>query len=252
MRGRILLPLITRTAGVSKRRAICGIGLFVAIPLGVFGYQAQDAWRATTGDFGSRQTKASTGTTRYGTEDFASFNRWKRGVEQALKDEEAKDQARRHDAAKATESVDAIMTANVARQEAAPTTRDLGIAREAAKQREETLSANNEDEATSGAEAASPPHSTPDTIGTTDAQRANTTRQGPSWTEGQETNLTNVPGPINVAQAAASQGLHEAIPWRHTHRQGWGRRYGMGSRLGWGYHRLIGVARAFPYVLSVR
>lgn len=248
MRARVLLPQTTRAAGISNRRAIWGIGLSVVL-LGAFAYQAQHTRRAVTGDFDRWQTKASTGNTGYGTEDFASFNRWRRNVEQALKDLEAKDQARRQEAAKAQESVDATITANIAAQVARV---DLGVGREAAKRRAETSSGNNEDDAGAGAEVANPARTTRDTNGTDGAQWANNTRAGPSWTS-QETNLANVPvGQTNVAQAAVSPGLHQGIPWGHMRRHGWGRRYGMGSRLGWGYQRLIGVARAFPYALSVR
>lgn len=116
-----------------------------------------------TGDFDRWQTKASTGNTGYGTEDFASFNRWRRNVEQALKDLEAKDQARRQEAAKAQESVDATITANIAAQVARV---DLGVGREAAKRRAETSSGNNEDDAGAGAEVANPARTTRDTNGT--------------------------------------------------------------------------------------
>jgi hypothetical protein len=101
---RLVSALVSKT--FSGKRAIWVIVLAFAIPLGAFAYQAQRGWRAMSGKFDDGQTNASTGPTGYGAENFAGFNNWKRGVEQALKDAKAREEARQQDAAKAQESVD--------------------------------------------------------------------------------------------------------------------------------------------------
>jgi hypothetical protein len=119
---------------------------------------------------------------------------------------EAKDHARRQDASKAQDTIDATTTANIRGQEAGTMALDSDVAREAAAK---TSSGNTEDEAGAGAEVANQARTTQDTNGANDAQQGNNARSDPSSTASQ-TNLTNAPvGSMNVAQTAVSPRLHE-------------------------------------------
>jgi hypothetical protein len=80
--------------------------LVVAILLDAVAQEAQHAWRAATDDFDRGKTNAPIGSTGHGTEDFASFNNWKRSVEQTLKDAKASEEARKQDGGEGQESVD--------------------------------------------------------------------------------------------------------------------------------------------------
>jgi hypothetical protein len=127
----IVFALRLVSAGVSRlctgKGAIWLIALAVVIPLGTFAYQTQYRRRAATADFERAQTNAPTGSTRRGTEDFASFNKWKRSVEQTLKDAEARERPRQEDVAKAQESIDETKAPDRAAQEARGARLDLRI-----------------------------------------------------------------------------------------------------------------------------
>jgi hypothetical protein len=252
----LIIILASRlTAAVVSRlftgkRSIWVIVLAVAIPLGTLTYQAQHAWRASSGNLDRGRTNASIGSTGYGTEDFASFNKWKRGVEQALKAVESREEGRQRDGGKAQASLDATQASNIAEQTAGATRIDLGIARALAERRAENPNANYEVEA--GVASA-----TRNANAANDAKRANAAEESEPPVDSPlaadvETRPRNVPGGrTSVPLAAVSPGLHWQ-PWRHGRGYVWGRGHRSGRHPGWASHRLMGVARAFPYVLSVR
>jgi hypothetical protein len=251
----IIVFALRLTAGVvsrpfTRKRAIWLIVLAVAVPLGAFAYQAQHAWRGASGNFDRGRTNASIGSTGYGTEDFASFNKWKRGVEQTLKEAESREEDRQRDRKKAQASVGATEVSIGPAQEVGAARLDSGIAQALAERRAENKSANNEDEAS----VASP---TRNANAANDANRANGTKEWEPQVDSPmaadvETRPMKVPrGGPSVSLSAVSPGL-QWRPWRHGHGYVWGREHRSGGHPGWAYHRLNGVARAFPYVLSVR
>ncbi|MBV9287115.1 MAG: hypothetical protein JO288_04705 [Hyphomicrobiales bacterium] len=182
----LVLALRLASAGVSRlstgKRAIRVIALAVAIPLGAFAYEARHAWLAATGDFDRGQTNASTGGAGSGAEDFASFNNWKRSVEQALKDAEARE-TRQQNAAKARQGADETKAPDAAAQQAGEARLDLSIAREVAKRRAETLGAGDEDKAAAGTKAASAASATEEANAANGAKRATETRKSGPFSE---------------------------------------------------------------------
>jgi hypothetical protein len=245
---RLTAALVSRL--LSAKRAIAVIVLAVPIPLGALAYQAQHAWRAASGSFDRGNMKASVGSTGYGMEDFASFNKWKRGVEQTLKEAQSREQARQRDGGKAQASVDAKEVSIGPTHEVGAARIDSGIARALAERRAETPSANDEGEAIVG-------RAMRNANAANDANRANDTKESEPPVDspsaaGLETRPTTAPGAgMSVPLAAVSPGLHWQ-PWRHGRGNVWGRGHRGGRHPGWAYYRLVGIARAFPYVLSIR
>jgi hypothetical protein len=105
-------------------------------------------------------------------EENARMAKWKRGVEQALLEAEAREQGRQQDAATAEDGVDATEAWNVAAQEGEATRIDSGIARELAKKQAETLNASNEDKAAAETKAASGSSVAKEANAANDAKRA--------------------------------------------------------------------------------
>jgi len=111
-----------------------------------------------------------------GKEENARITKWKRSVEQALIEAEAREHARQQDAATAEDGVDATKAWNIAAQEGEATRIDLGIARKLAKKQAETLNASNEDRAAAETKAASASSVAKEAITANDAKRGDTKR----------------------------------------------------------------------------
>jgi hypothetical protein len=102
---------------------------------------------------------------------FASFNNWKKSVEQTLKDAKAREEARQRDAAKAQENVDATKAPERAAQAA-----------RVGERRAETLTAGNEND-DAGAKAASAASAT-QASAANDAKRATETKESGPFSDG--------------------------------------------------------------------
>jgi len=105
-------------------------------------------------------------------EENARMTNWKRSVEQALTEAEARDQARQQDAATAEDGVDATKASNIAAQEGEATRIDPGAAREPAKKQ----AVSNEDGAAAETKAAGASSVAKEAIAANDAKRANETK----------------------------------------------------------------------------
>jgi hypothetical protein len=88
-------------------------------------------------------------------EENARMATWKKSVEQALIEAEARGPAPRQDSATAEDGAEATGAQNIAAQEGEATRIDLGLARELAKKQAETLNASNEDKAAAETKAES-------------------------------------------------------------------------------------------------
>jgi hypothetical protein len=154
-------------------------------------------------------------TTNDGADDFASFNRWKRTVEETLKAaalREQRDQAKSGTAGEATKPIDVL-------QDEPDPPIDLGIDREVARLQKNTWTGKA-------------------AINEAPEEDRQTKDQDPF-------SRSPVIDPV-------SSGHLEEPQWRHPTRRAWGKGRWHVRHYGWGYYRLIGVARAFPFVLSVR
>jgi hypothetical protein len=98
---------------------------------------------------------------------------WKRNVEQALIEAEAKEQARPQDAA---HGVDETVARGAAAQEGEARRIDLGAAREGARKQAEPLNAGNEDKAAAETKAASGSSAAKEANAADDAKRENETK----------------------------------------------------------------------------
>ena len=168
---------------VHGRRAIVVLGLALAIAVGALEYRSHPGTRTTDApvSFGpapawvTENEPAGPGKNE-GVEENARITKWKRSVEQALIEAEAREHARQQDAATAEDGVDATKAWNIAAQEGEATRIDLGIARELAKKQAETLNASNEDRAAAETKAASASSVAKEAITANDAKRADTKR----------------------------------------------------------------------------
>jgi len=120
-------------------------------------------------------------------EENARIAKWKRSVEHALIETEAREQHRQQDAATAEDGVDATVAWNIAAQEGEATWIDLGIARELAKKQAETLNASNEDKAAAEIKAASGSIVVKEANAANDAKRANETKGSESFSDSSPT-----------------------------------------------------------------
>src|SRR5208337_5094210 len=134
---------------VHGRRAIVVLGLALAIPVGALEYLSHPGTRTTDApvSFGP----APAWDKKENVEENARITKWKRGVEQALIEAEAREPARQQDAATAEDGVDATKQA-------------------------ETLNASNEDRAAAETKAASASSVAKEAITANDAKRADTKR----------------------------------------------------------------------------
>jgi len=137
-----------------------------------------------------------------GKEENARITKWKRSVEQALIEAEAREHARQQDAATAEDGVDATKAWNIAAQEGEATRIDLGIARELAKKQAETLNASNEDRAAAETKAASASSVAKEAITANDAKRGDTKRA--NETKGSEP-FSDSPRPLAVKRSKRAQ-----------------------------------------------
>ena len=150
-RGAVLCALIVTCAAllgsrllgrlVHRRWAIVVLGLALAISVGALEYRSHPGTRKTDGP--------------ESVEENARMAKWRRSVEQALLEAEAKEKGRQQDAATAEEVVDATVASNLATQEGEATQIDSGAAQELAKKQAETLNASNEDKPAAETKAAS-------------------------------------------------------------------------------------------------
>jgi hypothetical protein len=134
---------------VHGRRAIVVLGLALAIPVGALEYRSHPGTRTTDApvSFGP----APAWDKKENVEENARITKWKRSVEQALIEAEAREPARQQDAATAEDGVDATKQA-------------------------ETLNASNEDRAAAETKAASASSVAKEAITANDAKRADTKR----------------------------------------------------------------------------
>lgn len=197
-------------------------GLAAASFVGAFEYQSR--YTGWTGTPAAR-------TTNDGVENFASFNRWKTSVEEALKAaalREQRDRAKSSTAAGATKPNDVL-------QDEAASPSDLGIDREVARMQANTL--NQENESNDAKETG----------------KAAAIKEASAATERGPTEQTKEPEPFSqspVIDPVSPERL-DLPQWRHG-RRAWGRGRWHGRHYAWSYNRLIGVARAFPFAVSVR
>ena len=147
-----------------------------------------------------------------GKEENARITKWKRSVEQALIEAEAREHARQQDAATAEDGVDATKAWNIAAQEGEATRIDLGIARKLAKKQAETLNASNEDRAAAETKAASASSVAKEAITANDAKRGDTKRA--NETKGSESFSDSSPAAGGQEEQTASA----------SRLNGWGRR----------------------------
>ena len=174
-RGAVLCALIVTCAAllgsrvlgrlVHRPRAIVVLGLALAISVGALEYRSHPGTRTT-------ENEPAGGGKNESVEENARMAKWRRSVEQALLDAEAREQGRRQDAATAGEGVDATAAWNLAAQEGEATRNDSGVARELAKKRAETLNASNEDKAAAETKAASGSSVAKEANAANDAKRA--------------------------------------------------------------------------------
>jgi hypothetical protein len=141
---------------VHGRRAIVALGLALAIPVGVLEYRSHPGTRTTDAPVSFGPARAWD--KNESVEENARITKWKRSVEQALIEAEAREPARQHDAATA--------------QDDAATAQD-GV--DATKQAE-TLNASNEDRAAAETKAASASSAAKEAITANDAKPADTKR----------------------------------------------------------------------------
>ena len=159
------------------------LGLALAISVGALEYRSHPGTRTTDApvSFGpapawvTENEPAGRGKNE-SVEENARITKWKRSVEQALIEAEAREHARQQDAATAEDGVDATKAWNIAAQEGEATRIDLGIARELAKKQAETLNASNEDRAAAETKAASASSVAKEATTANDAKRADTKR----------------------------------------------------------------------------
>jgi hypothetical protein len=111
---------------------------------------------------------------------------WKRSVEQALTEAEAREQARPEAAATEEHGVDAAAARTIGAQGGQASRIDSGVVRELAKKQPETLSASNEDKAAAETKAASASGVAKEANAADDAKRA-------SETEGSEQSSDSSP-----------------------------------------------------------
>ena len=163
---------------VHGRRAIVVLGLALAIPVWALAYRSHPGARTTNAPlfFLKKKKKQPGRGMNESVEENARMTNWKRSVEQALTEAEARDQARQQDAATAEDGVDATKASNIAAQEGEATRIDPGAAREPAKKQAETLNASNEDGAAAETKAASASSVAKEAIAAIDAKRADTKR----------------------------------------------------------------------------
>jgi hypothetical protein len=168
----IVFALRLVSAGVPRlaagKAATWVVVIAVAILLDAVAHQAQHAWRAVTENFDRGETNASIESTQ----SFASFNDWKRSVEQTLKDAKAGEEARQRDTAQAQESPDDTKAPE----------RSAQAAREG-EMRAETLAASDEND-DAGAKAASAASATQEAIAANDAKRAIETKESGPFSGG--------------------------------------------------------------------
>jgi hypothetical protein len=153
---------------VHRRRAIVLLGLALAIPIGALAYRAY---------LGARTTNAPGRGMNESVEENARMTNWKRGVEQALREAEARDQVRQPDAATAEDGVGASKTSNILAKEGERTRIDPGAARQPAKKQAEALSGSREDGVAAETKAATASSPAKQAIAPNDAKRADTKRQ---------------------------------------------------------------------------
>jgi hypothetical protein len=212
---RIAVAAIASNPG---RWTIAAIGLAATIPVGAFEYQLHYAgWTVAP----------AARTTNGGAEDFASFNQWKRSIEQTLKEAEARehrDRARPDNAGEATTLGDILQEEAVA----------AATGREVAKLEANSLYQKNESNAASDTEKAA-------------ATEVNEDR--PAQTTKEPEPLSRSPV-IDNGGAVPTDG--EVVTPRRPSGHAWGRGHWRGRHYGWRYYRMTGVARAFPFALSVR
>jgi hypothetical protein len=174
-RGAVLCALIvtcvallgSRVLGrlVYRIRAIVVLVLALAIPVGALEYRS---W--------VRENEPPRGGKNESLEENARIAKWRTSVEQALREVKAREQARQQDAGTAEDRVDATVAWSIAAQKRDAPGIDLGIARELAKKRAETLNANNEDKAATETKAANVSSVVREANAASDAKRANETK----------------------------------------------------------------------------
>ncbi len=249
----VILAMRLAMAGIAgfvrEARTIGIIGIAATISLAIFEYQSLYAGRTAINDPRPRSTSAAAqepeivpaaGTTSRSAEDLASFDRWKSGVEQALKAAEVRGHARQQGGARPDNAGEAIEPKHMPEQQAA-TPIDVGLAREAAKVQANALNQMNEGDATSETKDAA-------ATGTGAADEAKSTKQPGPFSQSRGVDDAR---PVPTYHRSVALG-REAPPWRRRIAHVWGRGRWRGRRYGWTYYRLTGVARGFPYVLSVR
>jgi hypothetical protein len=147
---------------VRERRGAVVLGLALAIPVAALEYRSHPGARTTDEPvaFGpapawvTAKEPAVEGMNE-SMEENARMTAWKKSVEQALMDTEAREHARRQDASTAGDGAEATGARNIAAQEREATRIDLGVARELAKKQAETSNASNENTAAAETRAAS-------------------------------------------------------------------------------------------------
>jgi hypothetical protein len=210
----IRIPLVA-IASTTGKKTIAIAGLAAAGFVGGFEYQSHSArWTGTP----------AVRTSNDGAGDFASFNRWKRSVEETLKAAALREQ---RDRAKSSTADEATKPNRVLQSEA-DSPIDLGIYREVAMLQANTLSQENDGANETGKAAA---------INEAGAKEGGLTEQ------------MKEPGPFSRSPVIdpVSSGRLEATPSRRSSRHAWGRGRWHGRHYGWGL-----MGRAFPFALFVR
>lgn len=205
---------------VRREWAIVVVGLALAIPVAALEYRSHPAARTTDEpvSFGpapaavTENEPAGAGMNESGEEN-ARMAEWKRSVQQALKEPEAREQARQQEAARPEHGVDAPAARNVAAQEEKATRTDSGAAREPAKKQAETVSASNPPSASGEVKAAA---ETKAASGSSVAEEANAAN------DAKPANETKGPEPSSDSDPTA--GVQDGQTASASRLNGWGRR----------------------------
>jgi hypothetical protein len=260
-RGAVLCALIvvyatlsgSRALGrlVHGRRAIVVLGLAAAIPVLALEYRSYPGGRTTDVPVAAARV-AENGPAGEGIneslEENARMTRWKRSVEQALKEAEARAQATQEDAAKeesakAQMAAEAPKQADLALQDETGPPIDLGIVQEVVRLQDEAAERRNQ---TGGSHVAKAADDAKPTNKPQPTKESGPASSGSSAVGGDGTNPTNgaagaspFSGAIPFADAVPFAFTEEQPPLRlHGHFGGRGHWHWRGRHHGWAFARL--------------
>jgi len=234
----ILAVRLSAAAVARPARGRWTIGVVaLAVAIATFEY----AGRTAVSDLKPHAIASAATRLNVGAEDFASFNKWKKGVEQALNAAKIRERARQQDES-VSDSAGAPTQGSQTPQDAlAPI--DLGIAQEVAGLQAKTLNQNGPSSAANEGRVAA--------AAETGLANESTGTKGPEQSGQNPVFGTAGAVPMRGFVDPIPSGRLNAQPWRPSV-HAWGRGHWRERRHRWAYFRLMGVARSFPYVLSVR